>query len=297
VEIAMTHRISKAHIVYSFDRTHPAVLEIDPGDTVVMETYDARTGTVRTEQDLLDRPHPKGANPATGPIFVRGAAPEDSLAVEILKVELADRGFIGAKVGQGVLGHRVAEYVTKIVPVRDGQILFSDTIRFPARPMVGVIGTAPAGAPVDTGRPGPHGGNMDNNDVRAGATVYLPVNVPGALFGLGDVHASMGDGEISITGIEICAEVTVRIHLIKGERVSRPWIETSDSWISTSDADDLRTAVRIACEEMAELLDRKLDLSLTDAFMLISARGDVRISQACEPSGIPVTARVVMPKM
>ena len=293
----MTHRISRDHIVYSFDRNHAPVLEVDPGDTVVMETYDARTGTVQTERDLLDHPHPKGANPATGPILVRGAAPGDSLAVEILEIELADQGFIGVKTGLGVLGHRVAEYVTKIVPVRAGQIVFSDTIRFPARPMVGVIGTAPAGAPVDTGRPGPHGGNMDNNDVRIGATVYLPVDVPGALFGLGDVHASMGDGEICITGIEICAEVTVRIRLIKGAQISRPWIETQDAWISTSDADDLRAAVRIACEEMADLLDRKLDLPLPEAYMLISARGDVRISQACEPSGLPVTARVVMPKV
>ena len=291
------HRITRDHIVYSLSKEHLPVLEIDPGEVVVLETFDARTGTIRTEEDLMVVPHPKGPNPATGPIWVRGAEPGDGLIVEIVDIQLANKGFTGIRPTMGVLCHKVEGYTTKIVPIVDGMVVFSERIRFPVRPMVGVVGTAPAGEAVGTGLPGPHGGNMDHNDVAVGARVHLPVFVSGALFGVGDVHASMGDGEICVTGIEISAEVTVKVDLAKGEGIARPWIETSDHWISTGDADELQEAVRVACEEMGELLYRELELTIEETFMLISARGDVRISQACKPSGLPVTVRVVMPKV
>ena len=92
-----THIITRDHIVYSFDRKHSQVRNIDPGDKIRFETYDARTGTIRSEDNLLDRPHPRGANPATGPVFVRGAEPGDTLRVEILEIELASQGFIAIK--------------------------------------------------------------------------------------------------------------------------------------------------------------------------------------------------------
>ena len=205
------HVLTRDQIVYSLNKTHPPAIEIKPGATLRLETYDARTGTIRSNADLLDRPHSKGANPATGPILIKGAQPGDSLAVEILKIDLAEEGFLAIKAKTGLLAHRAKRFVTRMVPIRDGEVIFSDQVRFPVRPMVGTIGTAPAGAGVETLLPGPHGGNMDNRYVTTGATVYLPVAVPGALLGLGDVHASMGDGEITSIGLEICAEVTVRV--------------------------------------------------------------------------------------
>ena len=292
-----THIITRDHIFYSFNREHGAVLKIDPGDKICIETYDARTGTIRSEKSLLDRPHPLGANPATGPIFVRGAEPGDTLRVEILKVQLASQGFIAIKAGLGNLGHLAEKYVTRLVQIEDGIVHYDDRIRFPVRPMIGVIGTAPAGEAVATLYPGPHGGNMDHNDVRVGSCVYLPVFVEGALFGLGDVHAAMGDAEVTMTGIEICAEVTVRVNLIKDESTRRPWIETDGSWITTGDAPKLADAITIACEEMANLLQQKLSVSFDDAYLLMSAIGDVRISQSCQPNRFPSTIRVVFPKI
>ena len=287
--------ITREHIVYSLDKAHPPVLEIDPGETLRFDTYDARTGTVRSSNDLLDHPHPLGSNPATGPVAVVGAEPGDSLAVRILNVDLAEEGYIGIKKGVGLLAHRADRYVTRMIPIRDGEVHFSDRIRFPARPMVGVIGTAPAGEGVPTGLPGAHGGNMDNVLVTTGATVHLPVAVPGALLGIGDVHGSMGDGEITMIGLEICGEVTVTVDLVKGTPLSRPWIETEELWITTGDAVDPAESLRIAADEMVDLLQRKLDIGFDDAYMLMSAAVDVQVCQICGPGDFPTTSRAVFP--
>lgn len=290
-------RISREHIVYSLDKLHPPAVTVDPGAEICFETWDARTGTVQKESDLLITPHPKGPNPATGPVAVRGVVPGDALVVEILDITLASRGFTGIRPRQGILGHLIEQYRTKVLDIVDGMVVFNDRIRFPVRPMVGVLGTAPAGEGVGTLHPGPHGGNMDHNDVRVGARVHLPVFVPEGLLALGDVHASMGDGEISITGLEICGEVTARVGMAKGEGITRPWIEFPDCWIATGDGPTAGDAIRVACEEMATLLRRNLRISVEDAYMLLSIRGDVRVSQCCEPSMIAATARVVMPRL
>jgi amidase len=290
------HRITREHLVYSLDKKHPPVLKINPGEIVVFETHDARTGTIQTENDLLDHPHPLGMNPATGPVFVHGAEPGDSLLVEIKQVVLADVGFLAVKAGVGLLAHRADQFVTKIIPIRNGIAHFSDRVRFPVRPMVGVIGTAPFSEGISTGYPGPHGGNMDNNEVKAGARVHLPVFVPGALLGIGDVHASMGDGEISMVGFETCAEVTVKIELLKGETITRPWIETADGrWVTTGDDLDPEQAMRIACEEMVNLLMKRWNLSFEEAYMLVTVYADLAICQACQPGEFPVTTRMSIP--
>jgi len=289
-------RLSRDQIVYSFDKAHRPVATIEPGAHVCFETWDARTGTIASDRDLLAQPHPKGPNPATGPVLVRGAEPGDALIVEIQDIRLASRGYTGIRPRQGILGHLITEYRTRVLDIVNGMVVFSDRVRFPVRPMVGVIGTAPAGAGVGNLHPGPHGGNMDHNDVRVGARVFLPVFVPGALLALGDVHAAMGDGEVSISALEICGEVTVGVELVKGEGLTRPRIEFPDRWITTGDGPLASDAIRVACEEMAGLLQRRLGLSVEDAYMLLSIRGDVRVSLCCDPSAVAATARVVMPR-
>lgn len=290
-------RLTRQQIVYSLDKQHPPAIEIDAGELLLLETYDARTGTIHSAADLLDHPHPVGANPATGPIYVRGAQPGDSLAVEILQIDLADEGFLAVKAQIGLLAEQAKRFETRMIPIRDNQVIFSERIRFPVRPMIGVIGTAPAGEGIVTGDPGAHGGNMDNRYVGVGATVYLPVNVPGALLGIGDIHASMGDGEITMVGLEICAEVTVRVNLLKNRPCRRPWLETPTDWVTTGDDLDPAQACRIAADEMMTLIQDKLDISFEEAYMLMSARGDVQICQMCQPGEFPTTARAVFPKI
>ena len=291
----MDHRLRRDRIAYRFDKSLEPVLEIDPGDRVTFETFDARTGTIRSDEDILDRPHPAGSNPATGPVLVRGAGPGDGLYVEIESIELADAGFLAVKKGEGLLAERAGRYATRIVPVVDGVARFGD-LRFPVLPMVGVVGTAPAGEPVSTSFAGPHGGNMDNKHVGAGARVHLPVAVPGALLGLGDVHAAMGDGEITFIGLEICAEVTVRVQLARGAGTKRPLVETADHWITTGEGDSLAAAARLAAGEMVDLMQQRLGLGFEEAYMLSSAVVDVQICQCCEPGAFPVTTRAVVSK-
>lgn len=289
------HRISREHIAYRIDKSHPPVLEIDPGDRVTLETFDARTGTIQSDADLLDHPHPDGANPTTGPVYVRGAEPGDALVVDIEKIDLAPEGFLAVKAGEGLLAHLADHYATRMVPIENGIVHFGD-LRFPANPMLGVIGTAPAGEGISTSFAGPHGGNMDNKYLMEGSRIYLPVYVPGALWSLGDVHGAMGDGEITFIGLEICAEVTVRVGIEKNTAPKRPLIETPSHWITTGEHLDLGQAARIAAEQMLELIQARSNLSFTDAYMLMSAAVDVQICQCCEPGEFPTTARAVISK-
>ena len=136
---------------------------------------------------------------------------------------------------------------------------------------------------------------MDNRYVTTGSTVHLPVQIPGALLALGDVHAAMGDGEITMVGLESAARVTARIELVKGVQVNRPWIERNDCWVTTGDGQDPADALRTAADEMASLLMKRLFLPFEDAYMLLSATCDVQICQACDPGTFPVTARAVYP--
>ncbi|HZT33577.1 MAG TPA: acetamidase/formamidase family protein [Bryobacteraceae bacterium] len=286
-------RIPRDQKQYAFSAAYPPVLTIQPGATVIVETDDARSGTIRTPADLLDRPHPQGPNPVTGPIYVSGAEPGDSLAVTVHEIALAPQGFTAVKARIGLLAERAPEYATKIIPIRNSEVCFSDKIRFAVSPMVGTIGVAPESGEIACLYPGTHGGNMDNKYVRPGCVLHLPVRVPGALLSLGDVHAAMGDGEVTMIGLEIAAEVTITVNLAKGETLARPWIEFGELWITTGEDMDTNRALRIACDEMVSLLMRRLGISFEEAYMLASVRADLAICQSCDPGRFPVTTRMV----
>ena len=290
---ATIRRISRESKRYSFSAKDAPVATIDPGETLEIETHDARSGTIQKNSDLLDKPPPHGFNPITGPIYVNGAEPGDSLLVSINKIELDAQGFTAVKAKVGLLAERAPDFKTRIIKIEDGWCRFSENVSFPVRSMVGTIGVAPASGEIAALYPGVHGGNMDNNEVREGATIHLPVQVKGGLLSVGDVHASMGDGEVTMLALEIPAVVTLTVGLLKGEQASRPWIETDDGkWITTGDDADMATAARIACDEMVTLLMKKLSISFEDAYMLASVRADLRICQSCGPGKLPVTTRM-----
>ena len=166
-----------------------------------------------------------------------------------------------------------------LVREEHGFLHFGETIRVKARPMVGVIGVAPL-EPVHSFYPGPHGGNLDINEVRPGAVVHLPVRVEGALLALGDVHASMGDGELTGGGVDIPAEVTITTVVVKNQCLDFPLIETAEAWCACANAPGLQEAVRLATLRMTGLLASRLDMSREQAFILLGAAGDARIGQA-----------------
>lgn len=293
------HRISRDQVVYHFDRDTPPVLEIEPGETVLLETHDTTTGRIHEPADVpkfVAVRDPQKVNPATGPIFIRGAEPGDALAVEILEIELGPLGWVRALRGAGVLQDGIEQDAIIMVRTEGDDLVYGDLMRLPARPMVGVLGTAPAEGRVYTAHPGAQGSNMDHTSVREGATVWLPVHVPGALLAIGDIHASMGDGEISGTGVEISGEVTVRVTVVKGAAPARPWIETADEWIATGQGETLELAVETATEGLASILQERLGLSRTEAFLMISSRGDLRIGQCARIRGCDATVSAAFPK-
>ena len=291
-------RIPRDQYTYRFAADVPPVVRIAPGEPVVFETYDASTGRIKVAEDLaayLQVRDPRRVNPAAGPVWVDGARPGDELVVTVEAIRLAEQGYIRAAPG-GVLSEGIVGPVTVIVPVEDvTTLLLPGGLRLPARPMVGVIGTAPAGGKVLTAVPGPQGSNLDCNLVRPGARVHLPVHVEGALLALGDVHAAMGDAEVTGTGVEINAEVTVRVEVLPGAAHARPWIEVDGQIAATGSAPTLEAAVSIATDGLVTLLGERLPLTRTEAYMLVSAYGDVHIGQACTPGGLDPTVYACFP--
>lgn len=292
--------LSADDVVYAIDRAVPPRLRLAAPAVVTIATLDARAGRLTrpeeveaTAPDYRDR-FPK-ANPATGPIYVEGAAPGDVLAAEILGIDLGLRGYTLVKPGFGVIADMVERPVARFAEVRDGAIDFAG-VRLALRPMVGVIATAPDGEPIGTAYVGRHGGNLDCNLIAAGATVRLPVRVPGALFYVGDVHATMGDGEVSGSGFEIAARITLRLTLEPGGATEWPWLETTDRLVTLASAPTFDAAAEAAVRAMIPLIMARHGVSDTDAYMLASIRGDLRVNQACR-SPIDTSVRFEFPKL
>ena len=292
-------RIPRDQFTYQFAATAEPVATVAPGDQFIVETHDTSTGRIHGAEDVPDFVRvrdPLKVNPAAGPIFVEGATPGDDLVVEILDIRLQPYGFVRVLAGAGVLQNGIEPDGVLMARVDGEELVLGERIRLPVRPMVGVIGTAPAEGVIYTAAPGPQGSNIDVNAVTVGARVHLPVHVHGALLAIGDVHASMGDGEVSGTGVEIAGEVTVRVDVVPGAGSSRPWIERAGDLVSTGSGATLEDAVEMAVEELTRLLIARFQLSRTEAFLLISARGDVRIGQCARIKGLEATAYAVFPK-
>ena len=296
---ATGHLIGTDRITYHFGPDLVPVLEVESGEEVTFETLDASSGRIRRFEDIADYTRtrdPNRVNPATGPVAIRGAAAGDELRVEILDIRVGSVGWARLTPGAGVMRGELERLHGMICRVEGDDLVTDVGVRLPLRPMVGVIGTCPAEDHYPTALPGPHGGNLDFNDMTVGTVAHLPVWLPGGLLALGDVHASMGDGEVSGTAVEITGRVRVRIDLVKNTGLARPWFETPAAWMTYSVAPDLEEAVRDAVAEMASFLEARLGVSRPEAFLLVTARGDVRIGQSAR-CGIDQTVRVLFPRV
>ena len=274
------HSNTKVNIM---SRENAPVASAISGDTVRFETLDCFGCQIHAEDQILGEIDWSNINPATGPLFIEGALPGDVLKVEILSIELDDHGVMIDGPGKGVTGQALTGEATRIFPVTDGMICFNDKLSFPVDPMIGVIGTAPAGEGIDTGTPGPHGGNMDCTKIGAGATLYLPVNVEGALLAIGDLHARMGDGEVEVCGLEIAGAVTVRVTVLKNCSLPTPFLVNSEIAAAIYSAKTLDEASVGATMAMHGFLISELGLNAHEAGMLLSIAGDLRICQVVDP--------------
>lgn len=279
---------------YKFCKTNAPVARANVGDSLTFKTLDCFSNLIQTDQDLTTNFNYDSANPATGPVYIEGAEPGDILAVDILSIKVSDRGVVTTLPGVGPLWDRV-EIRTTVVPIENGKAKFKD-VEIPIAPMVGVIGVAPAGEAVACGFPGAHGGNLDCKYMGAGARLYLPVSVPGALFALGDLHAVMGDGELCGTGLETCGEVAVRFDLIKKRKLDWPVLETKDSWHVFASSLDYTEALVTATRQMQDLMSPAYGWDATDVFFYLSLAGEAAINQGCQPCPVAMILRVSAPK-
>ena len=292
------HYLSRDHHTHSFNAESAAALRVEIGERIHVQTWDCFKGQVLTESDLIKEIHDSQVNPATGPIYISGALPGDTLVVKIIDIKTESRGSARFSVGEGQL-HQLAKgpYGT-FFNILDDVIHMNKKVSFPISPMLGVIGVAPASGSILTMPAGKHGGNLDNNMNKIGSIIYLPVKHPGALLGIGDMHASMGDGEICGTGVEIGGDVLIEVDVIKSITTDFPVTETAQSWITHGVAiNDIELAMKIACEEAAGLLVNHWGFTYEDAFIFLSVACDLGIAQNVHPCQGTVIAKLSVPKI
>lgn len=281
-------------VVYKFENNMKSVDRISAGDTVKFEANDCWTQQITSEDQLVSEIDYDILNPATGPVYIEGAEPRDTLKIYIKSIDIKGKGSALAVPNEGVLGDKVSKSRTRIIDIKDGYALFNN-IKIPISPMIGVIGVAPAkedgGWTTDT--PWKHGGNMDTTDIKEGNTLYLPVNQKGGLLALGDCHAVMGDGELCFTGLEIPAMVTLTVEVIKNKKINWPIIETENHNMIIASGKTLDEAIYTGTDEAVSLLMKGLNFDWEDAYILASLVVDLKISQVVDPT---MTIRATIPK-
>lgn len=288
------HTIHREHIHHGWNNALTPALRIAPGESIQFETLDASSGQLNktsTAQDLAKLDLGR-VNPVTGPVYIDGAQPGDALKVTVLSFRPSGWGWTGNIPGFGLLSDQFPDahlHHWHYDPNLATSVMYGPGGRVPLKPMCGTIGLAPA-------EPGLHsiipprnvGGNMDIRDIAEGTELYLPVEVAGAIFSVGDTHAAQGDGEVCGTAIESPIDVALKFELIKGANLRMPryvtpgpvsrHLDSKGYEVTTGIGPDLMTGARMAVSEMVELLSRRYGYAPIDAYMLCSVCADLRIS-------------------
>jgi acetamidase/formamidase len=290
-------------IYFTYCFSHPPAARIASGDTVVTKTRDASNDAFKpTDKTVaagnLDLSR---VNPQTGPFFVEGAEPGDTLKVQIDKITPnRDWGWGGALPYFGALA---PEYKTMMVtpPVQDTLYVWKFDLRrnvavldmpkskigkveVPLRPFFGTIGTAPYGKEcISSLVPGTHGANMDFNEVVQGVTMYFPVFEKGALFMLGDGHAAQGDGEIMGAAIETSFDVQFTVEVIKNKKIDWPRLENAQYIMSIGSTRPLMDALRLACSDMINWLVADYGYEKMDAYQLLGQTAVIKVANVVDP--------------
>jgi len=282
-------RIERSNRVFSYSAEHAPCARLAAGESVLIETTNA-FGDQRFEPgDTLADLDLEQADPLTGPLYVEGAEPGDSLAVHIEHIELVGTGAQGIIPDFGTLDW--ASMPLHFFTPENGRIKWLRGIEFDVRPNLGAMGVAPAERSIPSIEPGDHGGNQDTKYVCAGSTVYFPVFHPGALLFVGDCHQIQGDGELCGVAPETDSEVTLSVDVLKGKTIRRPRIMAADRFMTLASAATLEEAVKVAVRDAVDLLVEEKGLTEDEAYLLITVKGDIEICQVVDPL---MTVRVAM---
>jgi acetamidase/formamidase len=294
--------VDRAH--FTWDVRHEPVMAIDSGDVVVVHTRDVSDNqiTPASTASTLATLDWERVYPLSGPISVGGARPGDTLAIEILDIHTEGWGWAAILTGFGLLADDFTTPYLRIFDLTNGDAAYlRDDIAVPIEPFFGTMGVCPAGASKQAVMPpGVFGGNMDTRQITRGTTLYLPVQVEGALFSCGDAHAAQGDGEVCVTGIEAPMYAALRFTLQKGRRIPAPQFVTprllaprvnNGGWYGTTGVGpDLYKAAQNAVRAMIAHLSETYHLSAEDAYVLASLCVDLRISEIVDAGQYVVSA-------
>jgi amidase len=283
--------------------TMPAVARLKDRDWLETNTFDAFGNVIQKPGDPLSLV--KGDNPLTGPFYIEGAEPGDTLAVQIWNLEVDGNQGVGATApGFGALN--TTNYTPMLNPALPERVWLypidhaSNTatfnaldskfsVKIPLHPFLGCIGVAPAGGEARSSIvPAEFGGNMDAPEASVGNTVYFPVNVPGALLFMGDGHAAMGDGEVAGTAIEVPLKVRVQVRVIKGQKIAWPRFENNDYIMTVGAYRPLDDALRIAFTELVGWIHKDYGLSDLDAYELLSKVAEIHLDEMVDPNYVVV---------
>jgi amidase len=271
-----TYELKKEQRAFAFDASIPPVLEINSGDTVTFETGDVAYERLFNGESV-EVIGLENFNAVTGPVYVRDAQPGDALKIEILDVQVR-RAWTVWLPGFGGLGARTQGMHVKETPLHDGRAWINDSLSVPIRPMIGCIAVAPSEGKASTYMPAyPFGGNMDLREMEAGTTLYLPVQVPGALLSMGDLHAAMGVAEPTWVSLEAAGQATLKISLEKGMTINYPRLKVGSSTYCLGMAETLEKAHQIALDEAFDLLVNDKGMDAFDAYAYISAVVDMKL--------------------
>ena len=290
--MASHHSIGRKTFHYLWSRSHKPVLSIKPGDDVTFDINEVSSWQISKDSnvDVLNALDGSKLYPLSGPVYVEGAEPGDTLSVEVLDVKNDDWGWSAILPDLGLLEEFKEPYLYKWNLEGKTSAPFKKGIKIPIRPFCGVMGVAPPEeGHFESMPPGKHGGNLDIRHLTVGSRLELPVWVPGGLFSTGDLHAAMGDGEVCVTAIECPGHAKFRFSLIKGTRLAWPRYFTPGApqpkkgyHVCTGIGPDLMEASRNAVRGMLGYLTATHGLSKEDAYVLCSVAADLRVHEVVD---------------
>ncbi|MBX5465358.1 MAG: acetamidase/formamidase family protein [Clostridia bacterium] len=298
----MARRYFPDRVHFRWDKRLEPVLTIDPGDVVVYDLRDVTDGQIGPDStaEVLGRLDWDRVYALAGPLAVRGAEPGDTLEIEVLDLHTRGWAWTGTIPGFGLLAEDFQEAHLYIWDTSNGRSArFLDVAEIPLRPFCGTMGVSPDTAePLPIMPPGHFGGNLDIRDLTVGSRLYLPVQVPGALFSVGDPHNAQGDGEVCVSAMEGPLVGAFRFRLHKGRRIPGPQFEVSAPlrapderyFVTTGVGPDLMEAAKEAVRAMVDHVAREYRIEPVDAYVLASVTVDLKISEVVDQPNWVVSA-------